>query len=132
MDDFEDMLKKAMEAETQEIPSIEDMKNNPEVSALLSVVEMGSLLRLGKAAQERSTKIVENLADELATLRDKADESFFRTSGTMKIEKAAKSLRVLHTIITAASIMGVSAIGGKNTEGHVEQNLDMILNLMNL
>ena len=129
--DFEDMLKRAMEAGINNSEE-EESKEDPSINRITSILEMGSLIKLAKASQNKMTEIIEDLTYDLNKLQSESSKDYIRSKGLTKIEKAAKQLAVLHTILTSAAITGSSVIRDDSSDDGtvIEKNLDMILRLI--
>ncbi len=126
--DFDDILKKAMEAEMKDDPedNVEDdyigLKN------FIGIMGMGSLIKLSKAANDRMITVIRDLKKELAALKE--DTTSNRVVIIRKIEEAAKTINVLNVIIASSAISGSATLSGSDSNEDAEKNLDMIIRFM--
>lgn len=129
--DFEDLLRKAMESEMREDssddPEKESFEPGAELNGIISILGMGSMVKLAKAAQAKLTETIRNLTDDLNALRLGEDRAHYCSEAAVKIEKASKVIKILNTIITSNAIMGASSIGGDDLEEAAKKSLDIIL-----
>lgn len=134
--DFEDMLKKAMESGSgfgnKNDDEEETVDSGHDFLKLISMLEMGSMIKLAKVAQDRMSEDIDALTDDLLKLRDTSEKVYIRSRALTKIIRTAKNLSILHSIITSATIMGSSSLGGESTEEQAKKNLDLILRLADM
>ena len=117
---FEDMLKKAFD----DNKSSEEDSMSSGIKAMLGFLENGSLIKLAKAAKEK----MDELADQLAKDIDKTGKLVYDDTAARcrKIINTAKKIEVLHAIVMAAGVVGVS-----NDDGY-DENIEMIIKLCTL
>ena len=128
MDNFDDLLRRAMEAEqrTGDEDGDEDVNIPEEISELMGVLSMGNLVKLGRAAKDKQDVVIKELMKDLNTFC-KMDEPSFHAHASFKISETAKKLHILNIIISSCAISSGSVIGGK--EFNENKTLDMILKL---
>lgn len=130
--DMEKMLKKALEEnksrtgkkreKPEEKIDLEKAKNV--VGPMMSLLGKGSLIKIGKIAQEKMDKEIEKLISELVE-HDVKNKSEFRTFACRKIMDTAKTLRVLEIYLMTTGLIGIS------DEKDYEDAIDMIIKLSN-
>lgn len=130
--DMEKMLKKALEenksrtgkkrVKPEEAIDLEKAKNV--VGPMMSLLGKGSLIKIGKIAQEKMDKEIENLISELVE-HDVKNKSEFRTFACRKIMDTAKTLKVLEIYLMTTGLIGIS------DEKDYEDAIDMIIKLSN-
>lgn len=119
--DFEEELKKALESGIEENEESGEINSNSMGKMLTNMVKMGSMIELSKAAGERITAVVDDLKEELSKL-DKKDLAKHHAKAVFSIQKAAKELNVLHTLMVTSSITGIAVLGDP------DESYDGILN----
>lgn len=130
--DMEKMLKKALEenksktgkkrVKSEENANPEELKNV--VGPMMSLLGKGSLIKIGKIAQEKMDKEIENLISELVE-HDVKNKSEFRSFACRKIMDTAKTLKVLEIYLMTTGLIGIS------DEKDYEDAIDMIIKLCN-
>lgn len=128
--DMEKMLKKALEenksktgkkrVKPEENANSEELKNV--VGPMMSLLGKGSLIKIGKIAQEKMDKEIENLISELVE-HDVKNKSEFRSFACRKIIDTAKTLKVLEIYLMTTGLIGIS------DEKDYEDAIDMIIKL---
>lgn len=119
--EFEEELKKALESGIEENEESGEMNSNDMAKMLTNMVKMGSMIEISKAAGKRITAVVDDLKEELSKL-DKKDLTRHHAKAVFAIQKAAKELNVLYTLMVTSSITGVAVLGDP------EESYDSILN----
>lgn len=105
MDNFEDILRKAMEAEQHEDnEDVEQLAND-----FVGILSMGKMLQLGKAAKEKLDEVLNKLAKDLQEC-SKMKQPSFHAQATMLVQRAADEIKILNTIISACAISGVDSV----------------------
>lgn len=144
--DFEEMLKKSIEAMSEEHACDifgddmdEDMEipENPILQAgrgnykslhrIIDIIKVYGLVDLGKAAQKKTDELISELTYILCNKKESMDEIHYRAFASSKIKSTERKLSALQTIMSAAAIGGGSAIGGRTEDP--EKILDTILKL---
>ena len=126
---FDDILKKAMEAEMKDDP--EDNTGEYDDMGLknfIGIMGMGSLIKLSKAANDRMITVIKDLKKELSVLKE--DTTSNRVVIIRKIEEAAKTINVLNVIIASAAISGSATLSGSDSNEDAEKSLDTIIHFM--
>ena len=117
---FEDLLKKAFDNKAPE----EENTMPDSMKAIVNFIEKGSLIKLAKAAREKMDEIIDQLVKDVdKTGKLPYDDTPVRCR---KVIDTAKKLEILHTIVMAAGVVGISS------EDAYDENVDMIIKLCTL
>ena len=118
--DFEELLKKSIDA-LEKKEANEDLSENGDTDGdnalpedfeyLMNIMKVGGVVELAKVAQKKMDDIVGELV--YALCHGKKDPIEYRSMAYVRIQKAAKKLNVLHTIITMASLYGSATVAEK-------------------
>ena len=125
MDDFEDMLKKALEEE-QRSGDMDGDDISGSINGILGIIGTGELLKLGNAAKAKMDEVLKNLTKELQEC-EKMSMPKFHAYATVKVQRAAEEIKILNAIISTSAICGVHSLTGKND--NTSEILDTILKL---
>lgn len=131
-ENFENFLKQALAgeftAEEKEAPAPEPERTMSEdqlfsegLKKTIGIMEMGAMVKLGKAAQKKLDETITNLINELNALDKKANKAMWQASSVVKITKAAEKITILNVILSATAISGTANIAG-------ETDFDDVLN----
>lgn len=126
MDDFEDMLKKAMEAEQHE-DNADDMEDL--AGSFVGTLSMGKMLQLGHAAKDKLDEVLIKLTTELQEY-SKMKQPSFHAHATMAVRKAADEIKILNTIVSACAISGVDSVTKKSEDMKDTLNTILKINMM--
>ena len=127
---FDDILKKAMEAEMKDDSKDDEKEKDDEIGfkSFMGIVGMGSLIKLSKAANDRMVTVIKDLKKELSIVKEESTTG--RVAIIRKIEETSKTINVLNTIIAAAAISGSATLGGSDSDEDIEKSLDIIIRFM--
>ena len=123
--DLGDFLKKAMEEEMSEEETTESTDHEETAKQTINMLSAFKMVKLGKAAVEERTKIIDELTNVLSKI-DRTDKAAWHAKATVKIQQAAKKLSTLDIIISTMTI------GGFSTEDQYSDILNTIIQLNNL
>ena len=133
--DFEELLKKSIDA-LEKKEANEDLSENGDTDGdnalpedfeyLMNIMKVGGVVELAKVAQKKMDDIVGELV--YALCHGKKDPIEYRSMAYVRIQKAAKKLNVLHTIITMASLYGSATVAEKTNVDN-SRLLDLIVKL---
>ncbi len=100
--DFEEMLKKQLEASDTDGDVDDEQEAMKYITGILS---LGSMVELGKAARNRIEKVIKDLKKDIS-------KNISSAMASIKIQNAAKELKILYIILSATTFTGVTAISG--------------------
>ena len=133
--DFEELLKKSIDA-LEKKEANEDLSENGDTdgdNALpedfeyqMNIMKVGGVVELAKVAQKKMDDIVSEMI--YALCHSKKDPIEYRSMAYVRIQKAAKKLNVLHTIITMASLYGSATVAEKTNVDN-SRLLDLIVKM---
>lgn len=129
MDDFDELLRRAMEAETKN-ESDESSTDDPLTEEVFSrmIDRMGSygIVRIGSESRKKMQDAVEELQKELKDL-DVRNSAASLAKAVARIRKSAKEIEVLHTIIASSSLSAIALHTGNDVESAIETVVKMMI-----
>ena len=125
---FDDILKKAMEAEMKSDTEEETKFEYSNMKNVVDIISMGPLIKLSKAANERMVTVIKELKDDLNKIN--VESTAGRATLAAKITKTAKTIDVLNVLIATAAITGSATLGGLDSDKDMGKSLDTIIQLM--
>ena len=133
--DFEELLKKALEeqedlsadkAENEESENEMDPEEKENLERALDILKMGTMMELGKVAQDRTILIIDNLISDLNAL-NRSSKASYVAAASVKIRKAERELDILRTIVSTSTIAGGAKLTGLESDNN--KILDLIMKL---
>ena len=119
MDNFDDILRKAMEAEQQDDKDARQLADD-----FIGILSMGKMMQLGHAAKDKLDEVFNKLTNDLQEY-SKMDSPSYHAHATMAVKRAADEIKILNTIVSACAISGVDSVINKSED--MTKTLETIL-----
>ena len=125
MDDFDELLRRAMEAETRDdFEKAEDVSEE-EFSKMIDRIGVYGVIQVGSKSREKMRDAVEKLQKELKDL-DVKNSTTSLAKAIAVIRKSAKEIEVLNTIMVTSSLSAMAMHGGKDPDAAIDTAVKMI------
>lgn len=125
MDDFDELLRRAMEAETREDFDKEEGMSEEDLNKIFDRMSVYGVIQVGSKSREKMRDAVEELQKELKDLDVKSSATSLAKAIAV-IRKSAKEIEVLNTIMVTSSLSAMAMHGGKDPDAAIDTAVKMI------
>ena len=125
MDDFDELLRRAMEAETREDFAKDGQITEEDFEKMFERVSAYGMIQVGSKSREKMREAVIKLQNELKNI-DVEKDSASLAKAVSTIRLTAREIEVLHTIMTSASLSMMAMHSGKDVGSAIDTAVRLI------